>query len=190
MSFINSREKEITCKIIYYGAPGSGKSTTLKHIHTKLSGKKDSLLTLSEERDGSLFFDFLPLTLGKLNDYTVRLHVYTIPGQSFYDSSKRIILKGIDGVIFVVNSQIENNDANLESFKNLQNHLKLEGTKLEDLPIIFQYNKRDQKTALPIETLRQLLNKTSQPEFETIATKGKNTLECFQAMVKLVLKNC
>lgn len=189
MSFINSRAKEINCKVIYYGAPASGKSTTLKHVYQKLSDKKDSLLTLSEERDGSLFFDFLPLSLGKVNNYNVRFHVYTVPGQTVYDSSRKIILKGVDGVIFVVDSQIERMDVNLESWKSLENHLKLEGTTIESLPLTFQYNKRDLKTALPVAELQALFNPTSLPEFETVATKGQNVLECFQAIAKSVLKN-
>ena len=146
------------------------------------------MITLSRAEDRTLFFDFLPLSLGKVKEYTVRIHLYTVPGQVIYDSSRTIILKGVDGVIFIVDSQIEKMEENLESWKNLQKSLKGSGIDFRTIPIALQYNKRDLANRMPSPELRELLNERDLPEFETVATEGKQVMECFQAVAKKVLQ--
>jgi signal recognition particle receptor subunit beta len=188
MSFINPQEKEIICKIAYYGPAMAGKSTSLRYIYEKTNpGHRGKLVSLSEEQDRTLFFDFLPLSLGKVKGYTIRVHLYTVPGQVLYDSSRKIILKGIDGVIFVVDSQIEKLEENLESWKNLEKNLKNHDVDFRTAPIVLQYNKRDLPNTLPVEELRRIFNHRDLPEFETVATEGKQVMECFQTMAKKVL---
>lgn len=188
MSFINPQEKEINCKIAYYGAPFSGKSTSLHCLHEKTApGHRGKIVSMSEEGDQTLFFDFLPLSLGKVKGYKIRFHLYTVPGQVVYDSARKIILKGIDGVIFVVDSQIERLEENLESWKNLQASLKNHQIDLQTVPMALQYNKRDLPNVLPVEELRKLFNARDLPEFESVATEGKNVMECFQTVAKKVL---
>jgi mutual gliding-motility protein MglA len=189
VSFINAREKEINCKIAYVGPPFSGKTTTLKHIYQETApGHRGKITTLSGAEDKALFFDFLPLTLGKVKDYSVRLHLYTVPGQVVYDSSRTIIFKGVDGVVFVADSQVEKLEDNLESWRNLEKSLKNAGLDFKTIPIALQYNKRDLPNRVPSEELRTLLNSREGPEFETVATQGKNVMECFQTIAKKVLQ--
>ena len=189
MSFINPREKEINCKVAYYGAPFTGKSTTLRYLYEKVShSDRGKMVTLSGEEDGSLFFDFLPLLLGKVKGYTIRFQLYSVPGQVIYNSARSIILKGIDGVVFVVDSRIERVDENLESWKSLQKNLKNHDVDFKTIPLALQYNKRDLKDILPISDLQGLFNPENKyPTFETVATKGTMVLECFQSMAKNIL---
>lgn len=189
MSFINPREKEIHCKIAYFGPAGAGKTTSVAYLHDKTSpGRREDVLTLSKVDDKNLFFDFLPLSLGKVKDFTYRLHVYTLPGQVVYDASRTLILKGIDGLIFTIDSQLEKLEENLESWKNLQKSLKNHGIDVRTLPLALQYNKRDLGNRMPVESLRGLFNDRNLPEYETTATTGKNVMECFQDVAKRVLK--
>ncbi|HEX5037538.1 MAG TPA: gliding-motility protein MglA [bacterium] len=189
MSFINKRDKEINCKIAYVGPAFSGKTTSLRHIYEETApGHRGKITTLSGADDKTLFFDFLPLTLGKVKDYSVRLHLYTVPGQVIYDSSRTIILKGVDGVVFVLDSQIEKLEDNLESWKNLDKSLKNAGIDLKTLPVALQYNKRDLGNRMPVEEFRQLFNQRDLPEFETVATQGRNVMACFQSIAKKVLQ--
>lgn len=189
MSFVNTRDKEINCKIAYFGPAFSGKTTSLRHIYSKTSpGHRGKITTLSGADDKTLFFDFLPLTLGKVKDYSVRLHVYTVPGQVIYDSSRTIILKGVDGIVFVADSQVEKLEDNLESWKNLEKSLKNAGLDFKTIPITLQYNKRDLSNRMPVDEFHNLLNTRECPEFETIATQGKNVMECFQTIAKQVLQ--
>ncbi|MBI3540893.1 MAG: gliding-motility protein MglA [Deltaproteobacteria bacterium] len=188
MSFINSKEKEINCKIAYVGAAFSGKSTSLHHIYEKtVSGKHGKMVSLSE-KDGTLYFDFLPLSLGKVNGYTIRFHLYTVPGQFFHESARKMILKGVDGVVFVVDSRVERLEDTLKSWKNLQENLKFNDIDFQTAPIVLQYNKQDLKNLVPAEELNQLLNQKNLPSFESIATQGKQVMECFQSLAKSVLK--
>lgn len=189
MSFINPREKSVNCKIAYFGPAAAGKTTSLNCIYEKTSpGRRGQMITLSKAEDRTLFFDFLPLSLGKVKDYTVRIHLYTVPGQVIYDSSRSIILKGVDGVIFIVDSQIEKMEENLESWKNLQKSLKGSGVDFRTIPIALQYNKRDLTNRMPPPELRELFNDRDLPEFETVATEGRQVMECFQSVAKKVLQ--
>ncbi len=188
MSFINTQAKEINCKVAYYGAPFAGKSTSLRHIYSQTSeGYRGKLVTLSEKENRALFFDFLPLSLGKVDGYKIRFHFYTIPGQIFYDNARKLILNGIDGIIFVADTQMERTEENLQSWRNLQEHLRAEGIDPRSIPLVLQLNKRDLPNALPVEELKNLLNVPELPFFETVATKGKNVMECFQSVAKQVL---
>lgn len=190
MSFIDPRTKQINCKIAYYGPVAAGKTTTLRHIYEKTSpSKRGEILTLAKDGDRTLFFDFLPLSLGKVKDYTVRFHLYTVPGQVVYDSARTIILKGMDAVVFVVDSQIDRLEDTLESWKNLKKSLKGNDLDFRTIPIAIQYNKRDLSNTLPVEEIRSLFNDRDFPAFETIATQGKQIMECFQTIAKSVLKN-
>lgn len=190
MSFIHPQEKEITCKIAYHGPTGAGKSTSLHYIYEKTAaGHKGKLVSLSDEKDHALFFDFLPLSLGKIKDYTLRIHLYSIPEHVIHDSSRNIILKGTDGIIFVVDSRMEKLEENIESWRHLKPSLKLHDIHLETIPLAFQYNKRDMANVMPIDELRHTFNPRGLPDFETIAKTGKNVLECFQAVAKKVLQD-
>ena len=189
MSFINSQKKEINCKIVYYGPDFSGKATTLRHIYEKTApGNRGKIVSLSDEQDRTLFFDFLPLSMGKIKDYTIRFHLYTVPGQVLYDSARKLILRGIDGVIFMVDSQIERLEENLESWKHLQANLASHDVDFHTVPMALQFNKRDLPKTLPTTEMRQLFNHRNLPEFETTATKGRGVMECFQSVAKQVLK--
>ncbi len=189
MSFINPKEKEINCKIAYYGPAFSGKTTTIRCAYEKTSPKKRGpLTTLSEGGHDDLFFDFLPLTLGTVKEYKVRFHLYTVPGQVIYDNSRTILLKGIDGIIFVADSQISRIDDNLESWKNLQINLKNHNINFATLPMALQLNKRDLPNVMPAAALRELFEPRQLPVFESVATKGKNVMECFNSVAKWVLQ--
>src|ERR671927_1116049 len=159
MSFINYSSREINCKIVYYGPGLCGKTTNLQYIYNKTAPEsKGKMISLATEADRTLFFDFLPLDLGSIRGFTTRFHLYTVPGQVFYDASRKLILKGVDGVVFVADSQDERMEANIESLENLRTNLAEQGYNLDKLPYIIQYNKRDLPTAAKIEELRELLN--------------------------------
>lgn len=188
MSFINTQEKEINCKIAYYGPALAGKTTTIRYIYEQTAPKhRGRLVTLSEEDDKTLLFDFLPLSLGKVKGYTIRFHLYTVPGQVLYDSARKLILKGLDGLVFVADSQIERLQENLESWKNLEKNLKNHDIDFRTLPTALQYNKRDLPNILPAADLRRVFGEGEFLEFETVATQGTQVMECFQAVAKKVL---
>lgn len=193
MSFINDVKKEINCKIVYYGPPRCGKSTSLRQIFKDIkSAAKGELISLTSDNDHTLYFDFVPLTLGTVGDYTIRLHLYTVPGDVAYDQNRKIISKGVDGVVFVVDSQLEKTEANILSLKELQNILKSEGVNWKDLPTVIQYNKRDLPNAVSVEELRNIFNPLKVPDFETIAIEGKGVYDALKAIstkVLLDLKN-
>jgi len=188
MSFINYSSKEINCKIVYYGPGLCGKTTNLQYVYGKTNpAAKGKMISLATETERTLFFDFLPLTLGDIKGFKVRFHLYTVPGQIFYDASRKLILKGVDGVVFVADSQIERMDANIESFENLATNLKEQGYDLEKIPYVVQYNKRDLPNAAPLEELRNLLNPKGIPEFEACAATGEGVFETLKGISKLVL---
>ncbi|MEI6215565.1 MAG: ADP-ribosylation factor-like protein [Desulfuromonadales bacterium] len=188
MSFINYASREINCKIVYYGPGLCGKTTNLQYVYQKTAAEaKGKMISLATETERTLFFDFLPLSLGEIRGFKTRFHLYTVPGQVFYDASRKLILKGVDGVVFVADSQEERIDANIESLENLRINLKEQGYDLDKLPYIIQYNKRDLPDVMSVEELRRELNPTSVPEFEACATTGEGVFETLKAVAKLIL---
>jgi signal recognition particle receptor subunit beta len=188
MSFINYSSREINCKIVYYGPGLCGKTTNLQYIYAKTSPEaKGKMISLATETERTLFFDFLPLALGKIRGFRTRFHLYTVPGQVFYDASRKLILKGVDGVVFVADSQIERMEANLESLDNLKVNLREQGYDLDKVPYVVQYNKRDLPNAAPLDEMRALLNPGGTPDYEACATVGKGVFETLKAAAKGVL---
>jgi hypothetical protein len=189
VSFINYAAREINCKLVYYGPGLCGKTTNLKFIHTKVDpGTKGKLISLATETERTLFFDFLPLELGSIRGFKTRFHLYTVPGQVFYDASRKLILRGADGVIFVADSQVERMESNIESQENLEDNLAEQGMRLETMPHILQYNKRDLPNAVPIEELQAALNPRNVPWFEACAATGVGVFETLKGAAKLVLR--
>jgi signal recognition particle receptor subunit beta len=190
MTFINYASREINCKIVYYGPGLCGKTTNLQHIYDKTNpNAKGKLISLATETDRTLFFDFLPLELGTVRGFKTRFHLYTVPGQVFYDASRKLILKGVDGVIFVADSQTERMDANLESIDNLVVNLKSQGYDLMTIPYVLQLNKRDLPNVVAAEEMKRLLIRKSTPEpvFDAVASKGIGVFETLKGVAKLVL---
>lgn len=188
MSFINYSAREINCKIVYYGPGLCGKTTNLQIIYKKTRPEsKGKMITLATETERTLFFDFLPIALGDIKGFKTRFHLYTVPGQIFYDASRKLILKGVDGIVFVADSQVERMDANIESFDNMKTNLEEQGYKLEQIPYVIQYNKRDLPDIVPIPELKQVLNTAGVPDFEAVAYDGTGVFETLKAVVKQVL---
>ncbi len=188
MSFINYASREINCKIVYYGPGLCGKTTNLQFIYNKTSPEaKGKMISLATETERTLFFDFLPLALGEIKGFKTRFHLYTVPGQVFYDASRKLILKGVDGVVFVADSQEERVDANIESLDNLNINLKEQGYDLNRLPFVIQYNKRDLPNIVSVEELRGELNPAGVPDFEACATVGDGVFETLKSIAKLIL---
>jgi len=190
MSFINYSSREINCKIVYYGPGLCGKTTNLQHIYNKTNPDvKGKMISLATETERTLFFDFLPLALGEIRGFKTRFHLYTVPGQVFYDASRKLILKGVDGVVFVADSQVERMEANVESLENLKVNLQEQGYDLAKLPYVIQYNKRDLPNAAPLEEMRSLLNPSGIPDFEACAQSGEGVFETLKATAKGVLSD-
>jgi mutual gliding-motility protein MglA len=188
MSFINYASREINCKIVYYGPGLCGKTTNLQIIYQKTAPEaKGKMISLATETERTLFFDFLPLALGEIRGFKTRFHLYTVPGQVFYDASRKLILKGVDGVVFVADSQEERLDANIESLENLKINLEEQGYELEKIPFVIQYNKRDLPNVTSVEDLRRLLNLDGVPDYEACATTGEGVFETLKAVAKLIL---
>ena len=188
MSFINYSSREINCKIVYYGPGLCGKTTNLQYIYNKTSpDAKGKMISLATETERTLFFDFLPLSLGEIRGFKTRFHLYTVPGQVFYDASRKLILKGVDGVIFVADSQMERLEANQESVENLRTNLAEQGYSLEKIPYVIQYNKRDLPNVVPVEELRPLINPMNVPDYEANARAGVGVFDTLKAVSKLVL---
>ena len=191
MAFINYSAREMNCKLVYYGPGLCGKTTNLKYIYTRVAQEaKGKMISLATETERTLFFDFLPLALGEIRGFRTRFHLYTVPGQVFYDASRKLILKGVDGVVFVADSQEERFEANLESLDNLRANLREHGLDLDQLSRVLQYNKRDLPSAVSVEELRRALNPEGKiPEFEASASSGKGVFETLKALAKLVLND-
>src|SRR5688500_2968085 len=188
MSFINYSSREINCKIVYYGPGLCGKTTNLQYIYNKTNPEaKGKMISLATETERTLFFDCLPLSLGESRGFKTRFPLYPFPGQVFYDASRKLILKGVDGVVYVGDSQMERMEANIESLENLRSNLQEQGYNLDKLPYVIQYNKRDLPSAAPVEQLRDLLNPTRVAEFEASATAGIGVFETLKAVAKAVL---
>jgi signal recognition particle receptor subunit beta len=188
LTFINYVAREINCKLVYYGPGLGGKTTNLQHIYQITNPEnKGKMISLATETERTLFFDFLPIDLGQIRGFSMRFHLYTVPGQVFYDASRKLILKGVDGVVFVADSQEERLDANLESLSNLNLNLKEQGFDLNKIPYVLQLNKRDLPNALPADRLKKLLLVKGEPVFEAVAPKGDGVLETLKAAARQVL---
>jgi signal recognition particle receptor subunit beta len=188
VSFINYSSREINCKIVYYGPGLCGKTTNLQYIYRRTNpGQKGKLISLATETERTLFFDFLPLALGDIKGFRIRFHLYTVPGQVFYAASRKLILKGVDGVVFVADSQVERMESNMESLDDLKINLVEQGYELEKLPYTIQYNKRDLPNVIPIADMDNVLNPGKVPQFEAVAVTGKGVFETLKAIAKQVL---
>lgn len=190
MALFNYATKEITLKIVYYGPGLSGKTTNLQQLHSVLDPiKTGKLLSLATETDRTLFFDFLPVELGKVKDFSIRFQLYTVPGQVKYNATRKVVLKGADAVVFVADSQREMKEANIESFANMKENLLSNNINPDDIPVVLQYNKRDLPDILSIDELNQDLNRAEQVYLETEAINGKGVQETFQLITKLLIKD-
>ncbi|HEY5649754.1 MAG TPA: GTPase domain-containing protein [Nitrospiria bacterium] len=188
MSFINYSAREINCKVVFYGPGLCGKTTNLQFIFKKTNpDSKGKMISLATESERTLFFDFLPLNLGSVKGFKVRFHLYTVPGQVFYDASRKLILKGVDGVVFVADSQMERMEANIESMENLRKNLQEQGYNLDSIPFVIQYNKRDLPNAVPFDEINKALNPKGAPYFEAVAPEGKGVFETLKEIAKKVI---
>jgi len=186
---INYASREINCKVVYYGTGLGGKTTNLEHIYSRVSpDAKGKMISLATETERTLFFDFLPIDLGEVRGFKTRFHLYTVPGQVYYNASRKLILKGVDGIVFVADSQRERGEANIEAMHNLYENLEAYGYDLATIPFVIQYNKRDLPNAVPVEELRAQLNPVGVPDFEGVATEGSGVFETLTAVSKLVVK--
>jgi len=188
LTFINYASREINCKIVYYGPGLGGKTTNLQYVYDKTApSAKGKMISLATETDRTLFFDFLPLELGSVRGFKTRFHLYTVPGQVFYDASRKLILKGVDGIIFVADSQTERMDANIESVNNLQQNLKLQGYDLMKIPYTLQLNKRDLPNIVSVDDMKRELMRKGEPVLEAVASTGIGVFDTLKAVAKQVL---
>ena len=190
MALVNHKTREINAKIVYYGPGLCGKTTNIHFIFHRISpNQRGKLISLATETDRTLFFDFLPVELGTVKGYKVRFHLYTVPGQVFYNATRKLVLKGADGVIFVADSQRAMIDANLESFANLRDNFSDMGVDLNDFPVVLQYNKRDLPDVMTVDELNARMNPRMLPYYEAVAMNGDGVLKTFAAISKLVLQD-
>ncbi len=188
MTFINFAAREINCKIVYYGPGLGGKTTNLQHIYDRTSpASRGNLISLATETERTLFFDFLPLEPGEIHGFRARFHLYTVPGQVFYDAARKLILRGVDGVVFVADSQETRMEANVESIRNLDRNLKEQGYDIAAIPYVLQFNKRDLPTALPVDEMYRRLNVKGEPTFEATASNGAGVFDTLKASARQVL---
>ena len=189
MSFINYAAKEINCKIVYYGTGLGGKTTNLQYIYNQTNpGQRGKMVSLTGETERTLFFDFLPLNIGEIRGFNTRFHLYTVPGQHFYDASRKLVLKGVDGIVFVADSTLEKMEDNIESLKSLDVNLREQGYDMHHLPFVFQFNKRDIENPVPIRVMHEQLNTFDCPEVEGNALKGVGVFDTLKEISKLILK--
>jgi signal recognition particle receptor subunit beta len=190
MSMINYASREINCKIVYYGTGLGGKTTNLEYIYSRVNpDTKGKMISLATESERTLFFDFLPIDLGEVRGFKTRFHLYTVPGQVYYNASRRLILKGVDGLVFVADSQASRAEANIEAMHNLYENLETYGYELEKIPFAIQYNKRDMPNILPVPELRAQINPMGVPDFEGTAVQGKGVFETLSCVSKLVVQS-
>lgn len=190
MSFVNYHTKEINCKIVYYGPGLGGKTTNIQYIYQKTSTEhKGKLVNLNTDNERTIFFDFLPLELGKIRGFQTRFHLYTVPGQVFYEASRRIILRGVDGIVFVADSQVDRMEENIASFKLLEDNLLDQGYDIKKIPIVLQWNKRDLANTISIADLNSKLNSYDFPTSEASALKGDGVFDTLKLISKMVLLN-
>ncbi len=190
MAFINYSAREINVKLVYYGPGLGGKTTNIQFVYQKTDpNTRGKMISLATETERTLFFDFLPLQLGEIRGFKTRFHLYTVPGQVFYDASRKLILKGVDGLVFVADSQIERMDANLESLDNMKQNLVEYNLDIHTIPWVMQYNKQDLPSAVDQKELSAMLNTMKVPEFGAVATTGIGVFETLKSAAKLVLKD-
>ena len=187
---INYASREINCKVVYYGTGLGGKTTNLEYIYSRVSpDTKGKMISLATETDRTLFFDFLPIDLGEIRGFKTRFHLYTVPGQVYYNASRKLILKNVDGIIFVADSQRERGEANIEAMHNLYENLESYGYDLQKLPFAIQYNKRDMPNAMTVDEIRSQINPMKVPDFEAVALEGKGVFETLKSVSKMVVKS-
>jgi signal recognition particle receptor subunit beta len=188
MAFVNQEAKEIHCKVVYYGPSLGGKTTNIQWIYKMTAGQGQSeLMDFNANPERTLFFDFLPMNVGKIRDLNTRFHLYTVPGQVIYDASRKLILKGLDGIIFVADSQLERMDENIEAFKNLEKNLDQQGYDISKVPLVIQYNKRDLPNVASVAELRTALNRYNAPDFEANASIGRGVMETLKTVSKKII---
>lgn len=189
MAFVHVSAREVHCKIVYYGPGLGGKTANLEHIFDRVDpAARGKMISLKTDSDRTLFFDFLPIAIGSVRGHSIRLQLYTVPGQVFYEASRRLLLRGADGVVFVADSQPARHDANVESFETLQDHLRANGLDPARVPAVLQYNKRDLEDAMPVELMRADLNPRHAPEVLAVARRGEGVFETLRAVSRLVLR--
>ena len=190
MTMTNYASREINCKIVYYGTGLGGKTTNLEYIYSRVNPEtKGKMISLATETERTLFFDFLPIDLGEVRGFKTRFHLYTVPGQVYYNASRKLILKGVDGLIFVADSQRDRGEANIEAMHNLYENIEAYGYDLQKIPFAIQYNKRDMPGAMSVEEIRSQINPMGVPDFEGVAIEGKGVFETLKAVSKMVVKN-
>lgn len=190
MAVINYSKKEISAKIVYYGPSLCGKTTNIQSIYASIKPEqKGKLVSLATEADRTLFFDFLPIEIANIRGFKTRLHFYTVPGQVYYNSTRRAVLTGVDGLVFVADSQRDKMEENIESLANLEENLNYYGKSLKTLPLVIQYNKRDLPDAMPVAEMEQILNQDGYPSFEAVAPTGEGVLQTLTKITKMVLKH-
>ena len=190
MSMINYASREINCKIVYYGPGLGGKTTNLEYVYEKVAPTtRGKLISLATETERTLFFDFLPVDLGTIRGFKTRFHLYTVPGQVYYNASRKLILKGVDGVVFVADSQMERLDANVESMHNLYENLAEYGLDLREIPFVIQYNKRDLPNISSLQELETQLNPNRVQHYEAVGVRGIGVFDTLKAVSKLVIKS-
>lgn len=188
MSFINYNAKDIHCKIVYYGPSLGGKTTNLQWVYQKtVSAEKSELFSMPGDVERTLFFDFLPLNVGEIRGFKTRFHLYTVPGQVVYEPSRKLILKGLDGVVFVADSQAERMEENLQSMEGLKKSLEQQGYDIKDIPLVIQYNKRDLPNAMSLADMRSALNKYNSVDFESTASEGVGVFESLRTVSKAII---
>lgn len=188
MSFINHNTKQIHCKVVYYGPSLGGKTTNIRWAYQATEqDQKTKLVALNTDVERTLFFDFLPLNVGEIRGYHTRFHLYSVPGQVIYDASRKLIIKGLDGVVFVADSQAERMDENIQALKNLEKNLEAQGLDINEIPLVFQYNKRDLPSAASLKDLRFQLNRFNAPEFEATASEGRGVMESLNTVSKAIV---
>lgn len=188
MASINYASKEISCKIVFYGPGLSGKTTNLQYVHQKIPEQsRGELISLATDQDRTLYFDFLPLDIGKIHGFSTKFQLYTVPGQVYYNATRKLVLRGVDGLVFVADSQKCKMDENVESLQNLVDNLREYEYSMERIPLVFQYNKRDLPEINSVGELQEALNPKGHPHFESVATKGKGVFDTLKCISKLVL---
>ncbi len=190
MSMINYASREINCKVVYYGSGLGGKTTNLEYVYSRVNPEaKGKMISLATETERTLFFDFLPIDLGEIRGFKTRFHLYTVPGQVYYNASRRLILKGVDGLIFVADSQRSRLEANIEAMHNLYENMESYGYDIESLPFVIQYNKRDLTDVMSVDELRAVLNPMGVPDFPAVAIEGEGVFQTLSTVSKLVVKS-